>query len=150
MRRRDLRTTRGFTIIELMITAALIGVLAAIAIPSFMSYQLRTKRSEAMTNLAGIGRTHLSAGRTEQALVWALRALEANPQFEQAWATTIACYALLGQDDEVRRALADLAVAIPDATIGGMIHRARTAHEGNLRDGLGKALSQAQPLPAGA
>jgi TolB-like protein/tetratricopeptide (TPR) repeat protein len=105
---------------------------------------------ERFWSLAGIGRTHLSAGRTEQALVWALRALEANPQFEQAWATTIACYALLGQDDEVRRALADLAVAIPDATIGGMIHRARTAHEGNLRDGLGKALSQAQPLPAGA
>lgn len=60
MRRRDLRTTRGFTIIELMITAALIGVLAAIAIPSFMSYQLRTKRSEAMTNLAGIGRTQIA------------------------------------------------------------------------------------------
>jgi type IV pilus assembly protein PilA len=43
-----------------MITAALIGVLAAIAIPSFMSYQLRTKRSEAMTNLAGIGRTQIA------------------------------------------------------------------------------------------
>ena len=57
MRRRDTRTTRGFTLIELMITAALIGVLAAIAIPNFMSYQLRTKRSEAMTNLAGIGTT---------------------------------------------------------------------------------------------
>jgi type IV pilus assembly protein PilA len=35
-------------------------VLAAIAIPSFMSYQLRTKRSEAMTNLSGIGRTQLA------------------------------------------------------------------------------------------
>ena len=55
--RRGTRATRGFTLIELMITAALIGVLAAIAIPSFMSYQLRTKRSEAMTNLSGIART---------------------------------------------------------------------------------------------
>jgi type IV pilus assembly protein PilA len=55
--RRGTRATRGFTLIELMITASLIGVLAAIAIPNFMSYQLRTKRSEAMTNLAGIGTT---------------------------------------------------------------------------------------------
>jgi type IV pilus assembly protein PilA len=43
-----------------MITAALIGVLAAIAVPSFMTYQLRTKRSEAMTNLSGIARTQIS------------------------------------------------------------------------------------------
>jgi type IV pilus assembly protein PilA len=43
-----------------MITAALIGVLAAIAIPSFMTYQLRTKRSEAMTNLSGIARTQIA------------------------------------------------------------------------------------------
>ena len=60
MRRRDTRTTHGFTLIELMITASLIGLLAAIAIPSFMSYQLRTKRSEAMTNLSGIGRTQIA------------------------------------------------------------------------------------------
>jgi prepilin-type N-terminal cleavage/methylation domain-containing protein len=58
--RRGTRATRGFTLIELMITASLIGVLAAIAIPSFMTYQLRTKRSEAMTNLSGLARTQIA------------------------------------------------------------------------------------------
>jgi TolB-like protein len=92
--------------------------------------------------LAGIGRTHLSAGRIEEALVWALRALEVNPQFEPSWGIAIACYALLGQDDEVQRALADLAIAIPNATIDGMLLRARTDHERLLREGLTKARSQ--------
>jgi prepilin-type N-terminal cleavage/methylation domain-containing protein len=55
--RREHRKTRGFTIIELMITLGIIGVLSAIAIPSFRSYQMRTKRSEAMSNLTGIART---------------------------------------------------------------------------------------------
>lgn len=57
--RRESRGRHGFTLIELMITAALIGALAAIAIPSFLTYQLRTKRSEAFTNVSAIGKTQL-------------------------------------------------------------------------------------------
>lgn len=44
----------GFTLIELMIVVAIIGILAAIAIPNFITYQLRAKTSEAKTNLGGI------------------------------------------------------------------------------------------------
>ena len=50
------REKAGFTIVELMIVVALIGVLSAIAIPNFMSYQARTRRSEAYVNLASIAR----------------------------------------------------------------------------------------------
>jgi type IV pilus assembly protein PilA len=45
---------KGFTLIELMIVVAIIGILAAIAIPNFLNYQLKAKTAEAKTNLGAI------------------------------------------------------------------------------------------------
>ncbi|WP_273285139.1 type IV pilin protein [Methylibium petroleiphilum] len=47
-----LRRTRGFTLIELMITVAVIGILAAIAYPSYTEYIRRGKISEATSALS--------------------------------------------------------------------------------------------------
>jgi type IV pilus assembly protein PilA len=43
---------QGFTLIELMIVIAIVGILAAIALPAYQDYTVRAKVSEAMVNLA--------------------------------------------------------------------------------------------------
>jgi type IV pilus assembly protein PilA len=50
---------KGFTLIELMIVVAIIGILAAIAIPAYQDYTARAQMSEAMSLASGV-RTSVS------------------------------------------------------------------------------------------
>ena len=48
------RRTSGFTLIEILIALAIIGILSAVAIPSYSSYVLRGRLTEAFTNLSAV------------------------------------------------------------------------------------------------
>lgn len=60
-----LKGQKGFTLIELMIVVAIIGILAAIAIPNFLTYQLKSRQSEAKVNLGAI-KTSMIAFQAER------------------------------------------------------------------------------------
>ena len=64
----------GFTLVELLIVIGIIGLLSAIAIPNFLSYQARSRRSEAYVNLAAVARLqstyHTERGQYFEAGNW--------------------------------------------------------------------------------
>ncbi len=55
-----LHNQRGFSLTELMIVVAIIGILATIAIPNFLKYQARAKQTEAKSNLVALHTAEIS------------------------------------------------------------------------------------------
>ncbi len=66
MPEQNINNPKGFTLIELMIVVAIVGILASIAIPNFLNYQAKAQQSEARVSLGAIyvGMTAYSMGNT--------------------------------------------------------------------------------------
>jgi type IV pilus assembly protein PilE len=61
------RAARGFTLVEMMVTVALVGILTAVALPSYRDYVTRGRLTEAFAALAGVqpaAEQYWSNGRT--------------------------------------------------------------------------------------
>jgi len=56
-----LKTAQGFTLVELMVVVAIIGILSAIAVPNFKKYQAKSKQSEAKIRLAALYNTEVGS-----------------------------------------------------------------------------------------
>jgi type IV pilus assembly protein PilA len=62
---------KGFTLIELMIVVAIIGILAAVAVPAYQDYTIKSKISEA-ASMASVVRTAIDVNYSEGTAITAM------------------------------------------------------------------------------
>jgi type IV pilus assembly protein PilA len=82
-RSRNQKRVRGFTLIELMIVVAIVGILAAIAIPAYQNYTIRAQVTEGLSLADGIKtgweEAYQNSGVAPTALVIGTASCAANP-----------------------------------------------------------------------
>jgi type IV pilus assembly protein PilA len=80
------KVVRAFTLLELMIVVAIIGLLAAIAIPEFIHFQARARQSEARTNLKVIAAGETSYFSTYQMYLDLFDSIGFVPEWDNRYA----------------------------------------------------------------
>ena len=128
---------KGFTLIELMIVVAIIGILAAVALPAYQDYTSRTKVTEPVSLLSGL-KIDVSAYYTDKGLLPTLKQLTgyAGPKVTQGKFTT-----------SITGAVSGLFVATMRGAVGANIN-GKIVHMSFYRDGNG-LLAHTCKAPAG-
>ena len=84
------RTSRGFTMLELMVVVAIIGIMAAFALPSYMSQARKSRRSDAISqiNSTALAEEQWRTNCPSYAAYGAAACLTGNPTFMSAPTST--------------------------------------------------------------
>lgn len=117
-----MRTNKGFSLVELMIVVAIIGILAAIAIPNFITMQLKAKRGEVPGNVDGIKTAELAYDAAFDGYVTAVvqpRATTALNKTAVAWVTATDWTALNWAPDGLVRGSYEVTSSATNFTITG-------------------------------
>ena len=77
--KRFYKKSAGFSLVELMIVVAIMAILAAIAIPSFIRFQMRAKSSESSNNLGAVRTCEVSYEAENDAYIACAAAPAAAP-----------------------------------------------------------------------
>ncbi|MEO1208062.1 MAG: type IV pilin-like G/H family protein [Cyanobacteria bacterium J06638_20] len=120
------RENKGFTLIELLVVIVIIGILSAIALPSFLNQANKARQTEAKTYVGSINRGQ-QAYYVEYARFGAQTEVEASVPDTQNYAYTVAPATYTGTE--------------PSTTISG------TANKANLKSYAGFVLATANDLP---
>jgi type IV pilus assembly protein PilA len=107
--------TRGFTLIEIMIAVAVIGILAALAFPAYSDYQIRARVSEGLFLAAAAKVAVADAPRSLAELTDAANAFNAQPQ-RSKYVRSMA----------INNATGAITVTLDEANIGGLTAASNT------------------------